>query len=135
MSRTICLIIYNAPLFPAHWALWVPSPDIPTIGKRLHASGDAATGFQIVFERNYDISSETRRHQVLRLDQVSDYYVVDVKGYGNLIEDQTAHDDLERVVLSVPAPAQSLVAVTSQVCDFHEDVPTDANCYRNQESG
>ncbi|KAF2118705.1 hypothetical protein BDV96DRAFT_642883 [Lophiotrema nucula] len=114
MPRTVCLVIFNSPLFPAHWGLWVPSTDQPSIGKLLHASGDAATGFEIAFERNYDLGATTRRHQVLQLAQVLDHYVVDVKGDGSRTKDQIAHDYLEEVALSVPAPARSLVSATSQ---------------------
>jgi hypothetical protein len=118
MPRTVYLVIYNSPLFPAHWGLWIPSADKTGLGKFLHTPGDAANGFETVFERNYDLSATTRSHQVMELAQVLDRYVVDVKGDGSRAQDQIAHDYLEQVVLSVPAPGPSLVSATSQVRDL-----------------
>lgn len=118
MTRTVYLIIYNSPLFPAHWSLWIPSLDNAAIGKRLHAEGDASQGFRVVFKRNYVPEEDTRQYQKLLHAEVSDRHVVDVKGTGTQVSDSTAHDDLERVLLSVPAPGPSLVSSVSQVSDF-----------------
>jgi hypothetical protein len=117
MTRTVYLIVYNSPLFPAHWGLWIPSLDDPTVGKRLHAPGDAANGFEIDFDRNYTLDATNRQYQSLVLAEVSNYHVVDVKGDGSRRSDSTAHDDLEQVLLSVPAPGASLVSSSSQVYD------------------
>lgn len=116
MPRAIYLIVYNSRLFPAHWALWIPSLSEPDIGKRIHAEGDALTGFQIYFERNYDISTTARAHQAIPLAQVLDHYVVDVTGDGTCSRDQTAHDRIEQVALGIPPPGASLVSATSSVC-------------------
>lgn len=120
MTRTIYLIIYNSPLFPAHWSLWIPSLHNPTTGKRLHATGDAATGFTIVFERNYVMSADSRQHQCLPLADVSDHHVVDVNGDGSEGSDSIAHDDLERILLSVAAPGASLLSAGTQVREFFD---------------
>ncbi|KAF1943670.1 hypothetical protein EJ02DRAFT_433041 [Clathrospora elynae] len=114
MTRTVYLVIYNSPLFPAHWGLWIPSLNDPTVGKLLHAEGDAANGFEIVFKRNYALDATSRPHQSLPLAEVSDHHVVDVKGDGSRGSDSTAHDNLEQVLLSVPAPGASLVSSSSQ---------------------
>ncbi|KAF2123947.1 hypothetical protein P153DRAFT_327702 [Dothidotthia symphoricarpi CBS 119687] len=114
MPRAIYLVVFKSPLFPAHWGLWIPSAADPNIGKRIHASGDAATGFQIFFERNYDLVATRRRYQVLPLAQVLDQHVVDVEGDGSQWSDTTAHDYIEQVALSVPAPARSLISASSQ---------------------
>lgn len=114
MTRPIYLIIYTSTLFPAHWSLWIPSLSDPSIGKRLHAEGDAATGFKTVFERGYVLHEDTRKYQCLLLGEVSDEYVLDVDGQEC---DSIAHDDLERILLSVPAPGASLVSSESQVCE------------------
>ncbi|KAF2258102.1 hypothetical protein CC78DRAFT_479708 [Lojkania enalia] len=114
MPRTVYLVVYNSPLFPAHWGLWIPHIDNPNIGKLIHASGDAANGFIISFERNYNLGSTSRRHQILPVDQVLDHHVVDVKGDGSRSRDQTAHDYLEEVALSIPAPGRSLVSAATQ---------------------
>jgi hypothetical protein len=115
MTRTIYLLVYNSPLFPAHWSLWIPSADNPDIGKRLHAIGDASAGFEIAFERNYDLTTDTRHYQILPLARVLDSHLVDVEGNGDPSTDQIAHDHIEDVVLSVSAPGRSLVAASSQV--------------------
>jgi len=118
MPRTVYLLVFNSPLFPAHWGLWIPSVEKPNIGKLLNATGDAATGFEIGFERNYDLGAITLRHQILQLAEVLDHHVVDVTGDGSPAKDQTAHDYLEQVALRVPAPARSLVPAASEVRDL-----------------
>ncbi|KAF2186882.1 hypothetical protein K469DRAFT_570861, partial [Zopfia rhizophila CBS 207.26] len=99
--------------FPAHWSLWIPHQDNTSIGRRIHASADAANGFEIAFERNYNLDA-TSRHQILPLAQVLDHYVVDVKGDGSQLKDQIAYDYLEQVALSIPAPSRSLVSTSTQ---------------------
>jgi hypothetical protein len=116
MPRTVYLIIYNSPLFPAHWGLWVPQKDgDQNIGKLIHATGDARNGFQVAFKRNYDLGTTSRSYQLLPLAEVADQHVVDVKGDGKKGTDTTAHDYLEQVALSIPAPGRSLRSATSQV--------------------
>jgi hypothetical protein len=119
MPRAIHLVVYNSPLFPAHWGLWIPSAADPKVGKFIHATGDAAKGFEISFERNYNISVTRRRHQILPIAQVLDQHVLDVVGDGSRSSDQTAHDYIEQVALSVPAPARSLTSASSQVSDIY----------------
>lgn len=118
MPRTASLLIYNSSLFPAHWALWIPSAIDPDIGKLLQASGDAVSCFQKDFERNYDIRTITGRHQILQIAEVLDQYVIDVEGEESQSTDQTAYDYLEEIARSVPAPARILVPATSQVRVF-----------------
>ncbi|OAL55170.1 hypothetical protein IQ07DRAFT_582700 [Pyrenochaeta sp. DS3sAY3a] len=113
MPRTISLVVYNSRLFPAHWALWIPSLSDPNCGKRIHAEGDALTGFVVYFERNYNISTTTRTHQVIPLAQVLDHYVIDVPGDGTCSRDQTPHDYIEQFALLIPAPGASLASATS----------------------
>ncbi|KAI0454653.1 hypothetical protein F5B21DRAFT_474584 [Xylaria acuta] len=66
MNRTIYLTLYNIPLFPAHWAIWTPSRENPTIGKRIHVEGDAATSFQLFLRPQLRQDAEfaqTRHHR------------------------------------------------------------------------
>ncbi|OCK74426.1 hypothetical protein K432DRAFT_420310 [Lepidopterella palustris CBS 459.81] len=86
----------------------IPHVDNANVGKLIHASGDAAVGFQIQFERNYNLGATTRRHQIVPLAQVLDHYVLDVKGDGTL-----RHDYLEQVALSIPAPGRSSVSAST----------------------
>lgn len=118
MPRTVYLIIYNSPVFPAHWGLWIPSLNDSGTGKFIEAEGDSANGFRIVFQRNHVVDATRRRYQSLPLAHVSDHHVVDVEGDGSLKSDSTAHDNLEQVLLSVPAPGASLVSSSSQVSDL-----------------
>ncbi|RSL69736.1 hypothetical protein CEP54_002105 [Fusarium duplospermum] len=119
MVRTIFLIVYNNRLFPAHWVIWIPSQSDPNIGKIINAAGDVLTGFDITFERNYNISAENRPHQVISLGQVEDGDVVDVPGDGShRVEsesqgDLVAWDPIEEAGLSIPAPVKSLRPVSS----------------------
>ena len=114
MHRTVYLVVDKSPLFPAHWSLWIPHTDDSDIGKRIHATEDAASGFEIAFERNYNIGTDSRSHQVLRLAFVSDHYITDVKGDGSETVDHAAHDHLEQIALSVLAPEKSLISAATQ---------------------
>ncbi|KAM5361433.1 hypothetical protein ACJZ2D_013123 [Fusarium nematophilum] len=117
MARTLYLVMYNSRLFPAHWALWVPSREIPDVGKRIHAEGDVATGFTVTFERNYDIGSTGRQHQILPLAEVDESHLADVPGArsteSKLMGNIKAHDTVEEVALRVPAPGPSLRSASS----------------------
>jgi hypothetical protein len=75
MPRTVYLVVYNSPLFPAHWGLWIPQLDNPDVGKFIEAAGDAANGFDISFERNYDLGSTPRAYRKLPLADVLVQYV------------------------------------------------------------
>jgi hypothetical protein len=114
ITRTVYLIVYNSPLFPVHWGLWIPSLHNPAIGKFLNAEGDAANGFEIIFQRNHtlDADATSRPRQCLPLAEVADCHVLDVDGDGGEGADSTARDELERVLLSVPAPGKSLLQVS-----------------------
>ncbi|KAF2013355.1 hypothetical protein BU24DRAFT_442470 [Aaosphaeria arxii CBS 175.79] len=113
MSRPINLLIYNSPLFPAHWSLWLPSAADPNIGKRIHVTGDSAFGFETVFERNYNLAATRRRYQIVPLAQVLEHHVANDEGDSGPSSDNTARDYVEQVALSVPAPGPSLVSASS----------------------
>ncbi|KAI8669991.1 PNPLA domain-containing protein [Fusarium sp. Ph1] len=119
MARTIYLIVYNSRLFPAHWVIWIPSQSDPDIDKIINAAGDVLTGFDITFERNYNITAESRPHQVISLGQVEDGDVIDVPGDGShRVEsesqgDPVAWDPIEEAGLSTPAPVKSLRPVST----------------------
>ncbi|KAI0867085.1 hypothetical protein F4860DRAFT_18185 [Xylaria cubensis] len=111
MTRTIYLIVYNSPLFPAHWALWIPSQENQTIGKRIHVEGDAATGFQLSFDRNYDKTQDSRKHEIIILAEVDDGHVIDTPGDGSNNVDREPKDAIESVAVKVPPPGPSLLSV------------------------
>ncbi|KAJ4314364.1 hypothetical protein N0V84_008944 [Fusarium piperis] len=119
MARTIYLIVYNSRLFPAHWVIWIPSQSDLKIGKVINAAGDVLTGFDITFERNYNIAEESRPHQVILLGQVDDAHIVDVPGDGSYRAESesqgnlVAWDPIEEAGLNTPAPVKSLRPVSS----------------------
>ncbi|KAI0973578.1 hypothetical protein F4678DRAFT_425193 [Xylaria arbuscula] len=116
MSRTIYLIIYKSPLFPAHWALWVPSEANPNIGKRIHAEGDAATGFRLSFDRNYDITQDPRKYEILALAEIERDLLLDTPGDGANRVDAEPRDAVETVAAKVPPPGPSLISSTATSC-------------------
>ncbi|KAF2498232.1 hypothetical protein BU16DRAFT_558307 [Lophium mytilinum] len=91
-------------------ALWISHPANSNTGKLINAVGDAATGFETIIERGYDLGDITQRHQLVRLGELSD-----VKGDEEASNEETStgHDYLEEIALSVPAPTKSLVSPTS----------------------
>lgn len=116
MPRTISLVVFNSPLFPAHWGLWIPhlSSDLHGTGTYLNATGDAAIGFTVEIERNYKVGADGRRYQLLPLGDVADEHVTDTQGDGSWSVDKIARDRLEEVVLGVEPPGPSLVATSGE---------------------
>jgi hypothetical protein len=111
MSRKIYLISYDSPLFPAHWALWIPSASNPSLGKIIHVTGDAAQGFELQFKRNYDISITQRKHHIIPIGSVDNSHIVDGPGGRTVTDDvPTEGDTLEETAAKIPAPAKSLVS-------------------------
>ncbi|KAH7150466.1 hypothetical protein B0J13DRAFT_550219 [Dactylonectria estremocensis] len=114
MSRTVSIIVYTSRLFPAHWALWIPSQADAGIGKRVHATGDARVGFEVVFDRNYDIEHTGRQHQLVPLANVLEAFIDEAScTVGPLSSECRPCDKIEEVALRVPAPGPSLVASSS----------------------
>ncbi|OCH95599.1 hypothetical protein OBBRIDRAFT_720454, partial [Obba rivulosa] len=95
-------------LVPAHWGLGVPIAADPDIGKVIHVTGDALSGFTLEFKRNYRLSSTARAQSIHLIATVDDSIVVDVPGDGSFSIDQDAADQLERKASSIPAPGKSL---------------------------
>ncbi|KAH7134329.1 kinase-like domain-containing protein [Dactylonectria macrodidyma] len=114
MSRAVYVIVYTSRLFPAHWALWIPSQGDSAIGKRVHATGDARAGFEVEFDRNYDIEHTGRQHQLVPLAQVHEIFINDVScTVGPLSSECQPCDKIEEIALLVSAPSPSLVASSS----------------------
>ncbi|KAF2789067.1 hypothetical protein K505DRAFT_285057 [Melanomma pulvis-pyrius CBS 109.77] len=93
MSSLLKLVVYHSPLFAAHWALFLPTHTNSKIGKRIHADGSPASGFEVLFESEYDIRECTQSYEVIELGVVEDA-------------------DLERIARSVNAPGKSLISVS-----------------------
>lgn len=121
-QRPIYLLSYNNRLFPAHWALWIPSQETnptKTIGKVIHVEGDSLNGFNHGFKKNYDLETDERARELVFLGWADSANVVDGDNDGLLVIDAVATDAFERCALEVPAPGPSLRAVGSgvSVCD------------------
>lgn len=95
MTSVLNLIVYHSPLFAAHWALFLPSPTNSTSGRRIHADGSPASGFEVLFEE-YDLTQCTQSYEGIELGAVE------------II-------DLERVARSIEAPKKSLVSASGSV--------------------
>ncbi|KAM7219905.1 hypothetical protein V8F06_004760 [Rhypophila decipiens] len=114
MARSVYLLIYNSPLFPAHWAIWIPSEAKSTTGKLIHARGDARSGFDVTVDRNYDISQTGRKHEIIPLARVDDSNVVDSPSDAPRTRETgsagtfSPQDKVEQIALRVPAPGPSL---------------------------
>ena len=124
MSRPINLIIYNSPLFAAHWSLFIPNPpplsnDISHKGKINHVTGDSLNGFVHGIKRNHDLQQEDRLFTLVLLCNVEEQNIIDpvdaeyVEENG---EEVRARDVIEESALSVRAPGKSLRTVGEEVC-------------------
>ncbi|KZP20357.1 hypothetical protein FIBSPDRAFT_742513 [Athelia psychrophila] len=107
MARCIHLLVFNSPLFPAHWAMYIPGHRGGP-GKLINVQGDPSTGFCHEFERNYDPSSTANKTTMLHLCDVQDEHVLDVPGDGSPSIDTNVMDDIERVALGVRPPPKTL---------------------------
>ncbi|PGH13164.1 hypothetical protein AJ80_06410 [Polytolypa hystricis UAMH7299] len=105
MSRTVFLLVFRSPLFPAHWALWIPSADDKNVGKVIEVDGSVHTGFEHSIDPVFDLSKTTRTFVVIKLGEISDDTVVD--------SESRIIDPIEQVALSVPAPGPTLNPVAS----------------------
>jgi hypothetical protein len=114
MPRPIYLIIFHSPIFPAHWALWVPQVEADVIGgtgKIINVQGSPNEGFVHELKRNYDLTTETRSYSMKYLCDISPSMVVDTdEGHrtGNV-----PIDDLEKAALAIQPPAPSLRSPSS----------------------
>ncbi|KZO94365.1 hypothetical protein CALVIDRAFT_556398 [Calocera viscosa TUFC12733] len=128
-TRPVYLIVYHSPLFPAHWALFLPNltstpsptppisssspppppvPEVHKTGTVLNVAGSSFSGFAHEFKRNYDLEEDGRSYSLFLLDADIDPGLVgDTRGEEPSV-DAEGRDELERLALSVPAPGPSL---------------------------
>lgn len=112
-NRDIKLIVYSSPLFPAHWALFIPTAANPDVGKIIHATGDVLQGFEVEFKRGYNEADTKRRKEVIDLCTVDGAYVDD--GPLQRSTDKRPIDDIERKAAAIPTPGKSLRSAGSTV--------------------
>lgn len=111
-QRPVYIVSYRSPVFPAHWALWIPSCDSETkvagnVGKVIQVEGDARTGFKHQFKRNYDISTTTRYKLIHFISWIEAANIVNAVNF-EYVESTTATDLIEEWALTVAAPGPSL---------------------------
>ncbi|KAF8161523.1 hypothetical protein B0H34DRAFT_383221 [Crassisporium funariophilum] len=115
-TRPVYLIVYNSPIFPAHWAMWIPKLANENMGKLLQVEGDPATGFEYDFQENYDLQVIIRSHELVKLADVDKKFAVDFLE-GRDEEDGTdpvgairsmAMDEMTKVARRIPPPLPSL---------------------------
>ncbi|KAK4691335.1 hypothetical protein P7C71_g5640, partial [Lecanoromycetidae sp. Uapishka_2] len=109
--REIFLIVYNSPLFPAHWAIFIPTTANHDLGKVIHATGDVLNGFALEFKRGYDLSATSRKKTLIPLCTVDSKYVID--GPADRSTDQKPIDHIESIAATIPAPGKTLKAAKS----------------------
>ena len=122
MSRPVHLIIYNSPLFAAHWSLFIPnlstSPNKPpSTGNIIHVTGDSLNGFVHGFKRNYDLEQEDRAFTLVHLcdiDEQNIFNSTEMEFVEENGEEVVARDVIEDLALSVMAPGRSLRAVVEE---------------------
>jgi hypothetical protein len=106
MPRPIHLAIFSNSSRPAHHSIYIPSLTSPSLGKIIHVTGNPAVGFFLQFKRNYNISLDDRKYQLLELGMVDEKVVRDDKG-GEEVVDTIARDRIEGVALGVEVPGKS----------------------------
>lgn len=114
MSLPVYLIIYHSPIFAAHWALWIPDFEKETAGntgKIINVQGNPGDGFVHEFERNVDLTEETRSYSLKLLCRIPLDMVVKADG-GHAI-DNAPIDKIEEAALAIEAPGPSLRPVSS----------------------
>ncbi|KAG9120684.1 hypothetical protein FRC07_003723 [Ceratobasidium sp. 392] len=107
----VYLLVFRSPVFPAHWALWVPRLENPDIGKIISAVGDPSTSFVHEFQRNFSPASPSSMLPILLCDTVKSKHIIDGELGPESTIDAHATDDLENVALAVPPPGKSLNSV------------------------
>lgn len=114
MSRPVYLIVYPSPLFPAHWALWLPyytNESEGSVGKYINILGDSSTGFSLDIRRSYDLTTTSSKKSQILLCQIDTRHVVDVAD--PWLPNSTPVDAVEEVASSVQPPGTSLRSAES----------------------
>ncbi|CAE6406881.1 unnamed protein product [Rhizoctonia solani] len=102
--RSIYILIFHSPIFPAHWALWIPSLSQPKIGKIINAVGDPSSGFVREIERQYNPGSVSgSKSTVLLSNRVDAKHILDSDSSG-----PEPVDEVEKIAAGIPPPEKSL---------------------------
>ncbi|KAI1267652.1 hypothetical protein F5Y18DRAFT_307873 [Xylariaceae sp. FL1019] len=115
--RSVFLLHYGSATFKAHWALFVPDPldNRCKKGRKIHVAGSVKEGFKHEITRNCNLTlTRTKPETPLEIGIVSTQYIIEVAQDAKYGLDTTARDPFEELVLSVPAPNQSLNKASDQ---------------------
>lgn len=102
----LCFI--PSPLFHAHWSIFLPHEADPRRGTVIHVRGDPLLGFVHEFERGYVPSENPDKPPFMTKFATIKRTLVRPDGPLQPGKDTTAHNELERVALSIDAPGPSL---------------------------
>ncbi|KAJ5562879.1 hypothetical protein N7535_002675 [Penicillium sp. DV-2018c] len=106
-TRTIYLLSYRAaPRQRAHFAIFVPSAAVPTMGARIHVVGAPVTGFRLEFVRNYCPDETQRAVKIFAIGQVYSFNIVDSVGTAQTT-DSIPRGNIEVAASHIPAPGIS----------------------------
>lgn len=106
--RPVYMIVYDSPMFKAHWTYFIFQENSETTGTAVHVVGDVRNGFQHQIKRNYNHSLSNARHRVINIGHVHSSHFSDVTGDGSFYIDTVARNSFEQALLSVPAPGPSM---------------------------
>ncbi|KAI1648775.1 hypothetical protein F4815DRAFT_90977 [Daldinia loculata] len=113
--RPVFLLCYPSATFKSHWALFAPQVHDKKCraGRKIHVTGNVQQGFKHEIIRNYDLTqTRTKPLTPLEIGLVSTQHLVEIAEDLRFAEDTAARDAFEQLVLSIPAPSQSLNRVS-----------------------
>ncbi|KAK0716882.1 hypothetical protein B0T26DRAFT_646469 [Lasiosphaeria miniovina] len=114
LDRKAYLVAFlPSPMFPAHWALWIPSATDQQAGTLINVRGDPRNGFAHEFERGFRPRSCESRPLLLELGTITDHGAVVPDGPTVPSIDIAASNDVEHLALSIPPPSPSLTPAGS----------------------
>ncbi|KAH9886154.1 hypothetical protein F4778DRAFT_483472 [Xylariomycetidae sp. FL2044] len=113
--RSLFLLCANSATFKGHWALFAPHDKRCKAGRKIHAAGSVAEGFQHEIVRNYNLTrTRSGSRPPIEIGVVSRRYLVEIAEDSQYAKEAVARDAFEQLVLSVPAPGPSLNKVSGQ---------------------
>ncbi|CAE6460251.1 unnamed protein product [Rhizoctonia solani] len=102
--RSIYILIFHSRIFPAHWALWIPSPSQSKIGKIINAVGDPSSGFVREIERQFNLANASGAiSTVLLSNRVEAKHILDSDSSG-----PEPVDEVEKIASGISPPEKSL---------------------------
>ncbi|KAF8078922.1 hypothetical protein FPV67DRAFT_84742 [Lyophyllum atratum] len=131
MARETYLIVYNSPLFAAHWSLYIPfasSQREKGVGKIIHAVGSLAEGFTIEFKRHYRPAQDSRSKTFVALGPIDEgCFNDDSDPEAEETVDSVAVDEMERRAKLVHPPGRSLNSASVGDVEVHTRIAVQ-NC-------